>query len=255
MSDQNLGEPFYAQAISYRKAADLLVAQGDGSIGLPVRFLYSHAFELFFKVFLRLNGLTVEELAKKKYGHNLAVLYDKCKELAGIIKLSSEFQAKLYADRGVAPPTYNLAKQKAQVPGTTYAAKITQLGSLARQENVSANDLVWAEGNKGMLQAQNGNWHAAAASLINVHENLPLAKSEANSAKEAAQLQSFDLKVEANLAKALYVSGMCKQAEPHLINTVTYWPFSKQALSMPCNDVPSGLQYCFNIHSYCIAKQ
>lgn len=80
MSDKSLGDPFYGLAISYREAADLLVGRGDGTIGLPIRFLYSHAFELFFKAFLRLNGITVEDLAKKKFGHNLAVLYEKCKE-------------------------------------------------------------------------------------------------------------------------------------------------------------------------------
>ena len=79
MAERNFGEPFYGLAISYRCAADVLLEQGDGSIALPTRFLYSHAFELFFKAFLRLNGIGIDALAKRPYGHNLYELYEQCK--------------------------------------------------------------------------------------------------------------------------------------------------------------------------------
>ena len=40
---------------------------------------YSHAVELFLKAFLRLNGLTVDELSKKNpYGHDLLKLFEAC---------------------------------------------------------------------------------------------------------------------------------------------------------------------------------
>jgi hypothetical protein len=43
----------------------------------PVRLLYFHAIELFLKVYLRITGLTEDELSKRSYGHDLKRLIDE----------------------------------------------------------------------------------------------------------------------------------------------------------------------------------
>lgn len=40
----------------------------------PVRFLFSHAIELYLKAYLLLKGVTVEELRSRALGHNLKKL-------------------------------------------------------------------------------------------------------------------------------------------------------------------------------------
>lgn len=45
----------------------------------PVIFLYVHSIELYFKSFLRLNGLTVQELRSRDLGHRVCCLADKAR--------------------------------------------------------------------------------------------------------------------------------------------------------------------------------
>ncbi|WP_417319064.1 hypothetical protein [Emcibacter sp.] len=46
----------------------------------PIRFLYSHALELYLKSSLRLNGVTIKELRSKDLGHDMKALRKKAKE-------------------------------------------------------------------------------------------------------------------------------------------------------------------------------
>jgi hypothetical protein len=59
---------------------------------IPAYFLLSHSIELTLKAYLRHHGITVEELASKKYGHNLQVCYDQSIRL-GLDKLFAPFKA------------------------------------------------------------------------------------------------------------------------------------------------------------------
>jgi HEPN domain-containing protein len=47
----------------------------------PVRFLFSHAIELYLKAYLLLKGLTVDELRSRALGHNLKKLASKSVKL------------------------------------------------------------------------------------------------------------------------------------------------------------------------------
>ena len=48
--------------------------------GLPVRYLYGHAIEMYLKAFLRAEGVTEDALRNNRmYGHRLEDLYTECK--------------------------------------------------------------------------------------------------------------------------------------------------------------------------------
>ena len=47
----------------------------------PVRFLFSHAIELYLKAYLMLRGVTIEELRSRALGHDLKRLTEKAVEL------------------------------------------------------------------------------------------------------------------------------------------------------------------------------
>lgn len=70
-------------ADTFRKAAAALhgtqyrATHRDG----PVRFLYYHALELYLKVFLRLHGLTVQDLASRMFGHRYCCLLESARTL------------------------------------------------------------------------------------------------------------------------------------------------------------------------------
>ncbi|MBZ9761314.1 HEPN domain-containing protein [Mesorhizobium sp. CA8] len=61
----------YHYAVSYHKAARALADIDTGAThrDSPVYFLHYHAVELYLKAFLRLHGVSVAELAGKKFGH------------------------------------------------------------------------------------------------------------------------------------------------------------------------------------------
>src|SRR5262249_38787516 len=82
MSERHEGSSFFGLALAYQHDADLLLEHHDAEhVGgaerdLPVRFLYSHAVELFLKAFLRIQGFSVETL--RQYGHHLMALFEEC---------------------------------------------------------------------------------------------------------------------------------------------------------------------------------
>jgi hypothetical protein len=47
----------------------------------PIRFLFCHAIELYFKSYRLLKGVTIEELKRRNYGHDLERLLRKSVEL------------------------------------------------------------------------------------------------------------------------------------------------------------------------------
>lgn len=63
----------YAQSASTISKAKVKATHDDS----PIRFLYSHAVELYLKSFLRLNGISVAELRGQKFGHNTKKLVNK----------------------------------------------------------------------------------------------------------------------------------------------------------------------------------
>ena len=43
----------------------------------PIRYLYSHAIELYLKAYLLMNGITLDELRSRALGHRMSRLADK----------------------------------------------------------------------------------------------------------------------------------------------------------------------------------
>jgi hypothetical protein len=58
----------------------------------PIRFLYSHAIELYLKSFLRMHGLTVAELKSRELGHKTSVLAEKAMSLGLVINSTHRAQ-------------------------------------------------------------------------------------------------------------------------------------------------------------------
>lgn len=69
----------------------------------PVRFLFSHAIELYLKAYLLLKGVTVEDLRSRALGHDLKKLTSKAVELALCVseehRLSIEVANEAILDR------------------------------------------------------------------------------------------------------------------------------------------------------------
>jgi hypothetical protein len=47
----------------------------------PVSFLYIHALELYLKAFLLVNGVSLQDLRSRKYGHKICCLSEKARTL------------------------------------------------------------------------------------------------------------------------------------------------------------------------------
>lgn len=58
------------------------ISVDDLHAGAPVRFLFSHAMELYLKAYLLLKEVTVEELRSMALGHNIEKLTSKGVELS-----------------------------------------------------------------------------------------------------------------------------------------------------------------------------
>lgn len=74
---------FYHFAHSYAASArslSQLVIHATHS-DAPVRFLFRHAVELYLKAYLRHQGVTVVELAKRSLGHSTVLLLARASEL------------------------------------------------------------------------------------------------------------------------------------------------------------------------------
>lgn len=163
------------------------------------------------------------------------------------------FRKKLCEIRQDCPTSYSSAKVISQSSGFRAKARSNSFEILNKVGKAPITDRLWAEGNKGLLQAKNLQWVAATATLKSAQDKTSDAISSAVSTKEADQFKQFGVVLEANLAKSLYQSGQCKEAELHLLATTGYWGFSKDALAKPCKDAPSGLLYCFDRKDFCPA--
>lgn len=67
----------YAASAMTLNEVDIDIIHADA----PVRFLFSHAIELYLKAYLLLKGVTVEELRSRALGHNLKKLTSKAVKL------------------------------------------------------------------------------------------------------------------------------------------------------------------------------
>jgi hypothetical protein len=124
-----------------------------------------------------------------------------------------------------------------------------QYASVVRSTSPDRPDYAYAEGNRGLVLARSTNWRAATVSLSNARQSITTIESGGEVALTVDS--KFTDVVDANLGKSLYESGQCQAAEPYLRKSVDYWSFAKTVLTQPCNDAPSGLQYCFDTHDYC----
>src|ERR1700741_5247012 len=77
--DRTTALGLYNFAESYRDAADRVRSSRAKRLlfDAPIRFLYSHAIELYLKSCLRADGLTVQEI-KDRYGHRFKELRKAC---------------------------------------------------------------------------------------------------------------------------------------------------------------------------------
>lgn len=76
-----IGMFHYAHAYAASAIALAKLEIGTTHDSAPVRFLFSHAIELYFKSYLLLKGSTVEELRSRALGHNLKKLTSKAVRL------------------------------------------------------------------------------------------------------------------------------------------------------------------------------
>jgi len=84
----------YNVADSYWAAASFLMNHNLESThrDSPIYFLFYHSIELFLKSYLRLNGISISDLANpKKYGHRVCCLVEKATEF-GLRFGDEEFQ-------------------------------------------------------------------------------------------------------------------------------------------------------------------
>ena len=64
----------------------------------PVAYMYSHAVELYLKSFLRMKGVTVEELRSRKLGHDMIAIVEKAVSLGLELTDLQQGQIKLLND-------------------------------------------------------------------------------------------------------------------------------------------------------------
>ncbi len=81
----------YASSASALNQAEVDCTHADS----PVRFLYSHAIELYLKSYLRLHGVTVKDLRSRELGHKMDVLRTKAQEKGLAISSIQEGQIDL----------------------------------------------------------------------------------------------------------------------------------------------------------------
>lgn len=171
--------------------------------------------------------------------------------LVDALRVAGGFNEQICKARGGCSATYAQARKKI-ADGVGSAARLTEYSAVLRQTSPDDKQFAFAEGNRGLTHAKTMNWAAAAVSMKraeDIFESTPPVSAAADAAEG-----EFKLVLERNLAKSLVESGQCKAAEPYLLASAESSPYSKQALSKPCNDVESGLQYCFDIKDYCKAK-
>lgn len=83
MENETLPEAFLNIAREYCEAANILLdvnstKEQNKLLLYPIYMLYFHATELALKAFLRHKGIKTKDLKRKKWGHNLFILYSEC---------------------------------------------------------------------------------------------------------------------------------------------------------------------------------
>ncbi len=84
----------YAMSAAVLGEVDRSVIRSDD----PVRFLYTHAVELYLKSFLRMNGLPTQELRSRALGHKISALRTKAQALGLDLSAEEEKQLDLLDD-------------------------------------------------------------------------------------------------------------------------------------------------------------
>ena len=99
MSDEIRTTPvgLFHYAHSYAASA-LSLSRADVAgthIDAPIRFLYSHAVELYLKSYLLLNGTSLALLRSRELGHNVEQLLERAQERGLMVEEFHREQAKL----------------------------------------------------------------------------------------------------------------------------------------------------------------
>lgn len=180
----------------------------------------------------------------------LAAKGSESESLLASIATVRSFNQRLCAQRAGCAQSYGKAKLLTAAADTSKMTKLMQYGSVARSMSRSHPDYAYAEGNRGLVLAKSTEWSAASVSLSKARESI--SEIQADASEVGFKVDSnFVNVIDANLGKSLYEAGQCQAAEPYLRKSVDHWSFAKVALAKPCNDEPSGLQYCFDVHDYC----
>lgn len=157
-----------------------------------------------------------------------------------------EFNALICAERGDCVSRYSTAKAKS---AKNPSSALTYFSETAILADSSSPTYPFAEGNRGLALAKQLDWASATISLQKAE--IGLLSKNMQTLPRPSEVIEFTVVIQRNLGKSLLESGRCKAAEPYLRAASNSWPYATEALSKPCNDVESGLQYCFNTSDYC----
>lgn len=170
------------------------------------------------------------------------------------LAMTTDFNSLICTKRGECSSTYTEAKETvAAAPVTmTTLASLTHYSAVANSLGAGSSLYPYAEGNRGLALAKRLDWAAAAVSMQRAEISLQSISAQKPTPSPAEV--AFSDVLQRNLGKSLMEAGQCKAAEQYLRATVDSWPYAREALSKRCNDVESGLQYCFDTSDYCRSK-
>ncbi|MDT9674153.1 hypothetical protein F6R97_05805 [Pseudomonas sp. JV414] len=166
---------------------------------------------------------------------------------------TAKFNSEVCEERSDCPSSYAAAKAAvAAAPAdSNLRTRLAQFSAAARLLGTEDSRFPYAEGNRGLALARSQDWEGASVSLQRAQTSLQSFGLKKNS-PSTADIQFNDV-LQRNLGRSLIETGQCKAAEPYLRATADSWPYSREALTKPCNDLESGLQYCFDTGDYCRA--
>jgi len=167
----------------------------------------------------------------------------------------ADFNSKLCNLRGDCASTYEAARDKVKLAPSSRreTAALAQYGAVVRSLDSTDRGFSLAEGQRGLALARTQDWRAAAASLRRADSGMK--ELESAQVRLSGKENEFGAVVRRNLGKSFLESGQCKQAEPYLREAAETLSWAKDALTKPCNDYESGLQYCFDTGTYCRRRQ
>ena len=84
----------YAEAAEVLRNADTNAGHRDA----PIRYLFTHAVELYLKAYLRAKGLTIDELRRRPYSHDTKSLLEKSEEFGLYLTLDLVSQIEFIAN-------------------------------------------------------------------------------------------------------------------------------------------------------------